>query len=1432
MKNIRHILFTILAVIIGFYCALLIVLNIPFFRTHLTNWSTKLLSNELACKITVQDINVGLFNRIVLQNLCVYDQNQNKLLTADAITAKVDLIELIKGNVKFEQLLILNSRTNIYKNSQDGEYNFEYLKDVFKPSKEDTPKAVISFDDITIKNSEIYISNTYIAQKADSLFDKNHICISNLNTSISLCLNNNNASHVSLHYLNCKEQSGIEIKNAQLSLLKQKEGIYADRILVETPHSIISNVKPISIKFDDTQNNDFLSHLSCGALLIDAKIGSKDLAYFSKIWNNLNDKFEIQVDIKKEDDLIEVEKVSVQSKNIKVLSNALYSTIDKSYSVDFVNASISSDCLQEITNFSKNKNKVLLQKLGAISYSGKLRCNDSIRLVGSLHTSLGNIDEQIVWNTKKQVLTYKIDAPSFDLQNFVSFPLSTKGLSCNGQGSWDKELKSLRFDASLKALHFNNKSYRDINLESNWENNIINWKLHSTDKNIDGFIVGNSFFDGKSVKKITLNSKVNNFSVSYILDKNPNKISSIQGDFSAQFKSILPLELDSKISVAHLNITQDTTNYSIPKLDVEVTPKSMAITSDIGVLQISAPLNLKFLKEDAYFILSKIVPNFFNKAEIQSNRTWKLYGKLYDGNLLSNLLGLPIKIKGSSSIETIFHADNNKRSYASILLPELVWKNQILKNIEGYIEYNDKLFSSILKCEKQIGNHNIHFELNADNKNDRINTNLYWNDKKGDERKGAICLQHEISKQQIKTNILPTTFALSDTLWHIDRGSLLLKDGSINIDGLKLHHNNQMLYLKGKISDHDTLKTSLKNIDLKYVMNLVNFHAVDFSGPINGNINFSKRKGNLFLDAELNSPLFIFNTANMGKLDLLGSYDFTNKLISLDGKMNDKGKKTFVIGYVDLYNKTLLLDVESKNSNITFLNPYITGIIDHLEGNVSGDIRIFGPLKHIDFIGKEKVNGKFRLLPTNVYYSIQDGIVDISPGSFSFNNVVCKDERDGTAHVNASITHTHLKDLRYKVEANTKNLLLFSTCPEMNLPFKTTVFANSAIHLNGYKNNLHTTLDVEPTEGTTFSYSLDNDSKVEQLGFISFVSPEANKNKETDEENNKSTPNLYLDINLNVTPSTKFTIVTDSKSNDALTTEGYGIITANYYNKGNLQLFGNYTVDNGVYKMNLQNFIHKNFTIQKGSNINFTGVPQDGNIDLQAIYTLNSVPLEDLNLSNSQLSSTEVNCLLNLKGKLNEPTISFDIDLPKINDDEKNMVKQLISNEQDLNRQVLYLLSIGRFYNPNFEEQETSDNTTQSQMAMYSFLSNTFSNQINNMISSALGSSNWTIGTNLSTGAVGTKSMEFGGSLSGKLLHNRLIFNSKFGYREGTYYTNNFIGDFSAQYYLTPKRNISLKAYSVTNDRYFTKSSLTTQGIGIMMNKDFNKFKELFKRKK
>lgn len=271
-------------------------------------------------------------------------------------------------------------------------------------------------------------------------------------------------------------------------------------------------------------------------------------------------------------------------------------------------------------------------------------------------------------------------------------------------------------------------------------------------------------------------------------------------------------------------------------------------------------------------------------------------------------------------------------------------------------------------------------------------------------------------------------------------------------------------------------------------------------------------------------------------------------------------------------------------------------------------------------------------------------------------------------------------------------------------------------------------------------------------------------------------------------------------------------------------MFGTYNIDQGMYKLSMQEIIRKDFALNAGSTVTFAGDPYQANLDVQAVYTVNSVSLNDLSPDASLSQGTvKVNCLMNLTGSLANPDIKFDLELPTVSEEDRELVRSATSTEEQMNTQIIYLLGIGKFYTYDY-----ANNQGQSSNATSSLAFNTLSGQLNNMLSQWMDNKNWNLGANLSTGEKGWTDVEAQAILSGRLLNNRLLINGNFGYRENVLANTNFIGDFEAIWLLTRSGDFRLRAYNQTNDRYFTKSTLTTQGIGFVYKKDFDKWNELF----
>ena len=496
------------------------------------------------------------------------------------------------------------------------------------------------------------------------------------------------------------------------------------------------------------------------------------------------------------------------------------------------------------------------------------------------------------------------------------------------------------------------------------------------------------------------------------------------------------------------------------------------------------------------------------------------------------------------------------------------------------------------------------------------------------------------------------------------------------------------------------------------------------------------------------------------------------------------------------------------------------------------------------------------------YHVAKGDSVHLRPGSIQFRDITILDRYHGLdnrphmATLNGDVFFEHFQNIRYTFDITANDILGYDFHEFGDQTFYGTVFADGRVRLTGQSGLLNVDLQMTPTPGTVFTYNASSPETITDNQFITFLdsSPSFPKGTElsslTDATSwsDKSNPttslvsaegepesessedeptDMYLNFDLNITPDAQMRILMDPRSEDYITLFGSGHMRANYYNKGRFQMYGTYRVNHGNYRLSLQDIIRKEFQFERDGTIVFGGTPMNAALNLRAIYTVPGVSLNDLAVGNNfSASSVRVNCLMNIGGQAGEPRVSFDFDIPNVNEDEKQMVRALISTEEERNLQVIYLLGIGRFYTYGL-----SDNQNQTNTAMQSLLSSTLSGQLNNLLTSAIGNGNWNFGTNFSTGQLGWQDMDVEGSLSGRLLNNRLLINGTFGYRDTPVANTNFIGDFDVQWLLNKSGNVSLKAYSETNDRYFTKTALTTQGIGIQLRKDFNTLGELFHRK-
>jgi hypothetical protein len=173
----------------------------------------------------------------------------------------------------------------------------------------------------------------------------------------------------------------------------------------------------------------------------------------------------------------------------------------------------------------------------------------------------------------------------------------------------------------------------------------------------------------------------------------------------------------------------------------------------------------------------------------------------------------------------------------------------------------------------------------------------------------------------------------------------------------------------------------------------------------------------------------------------------------------------------------------------------------------------------------------------------------------------------------------------------------------------------------------------------------------------------------------------------------------------------------------------------------------------------------------------------------------------------------------------------MITSEEELSRQFLYLLVTNHFYSDlTAGTSGLSSTTATGTSAMAVTTAEMVSNQLSNMLSKI--SNDFELGFNYRPGYKDINSSEVELALSTQLLNDKVLINGNFDVAgSGRTSANNdqLIGDFDVEYKITDK--IRFKVFNRFNDPYTGKLAPYTQGFGIFYKEDFDKLSDIFKKK-
>ena len=1458
VKILKRIISIVIWTVIALNLLTAAVLRLPIVQQSVGSKVSAVLSEALGTEVSIGRVDLGFLDRIIIDDVTILDQHNLPMLNITRLSAKVDILPLTKGRISISSAQLFGAHARLWQQNAETKPNFQFVIDSLAPKDtlSHTPLD-LRINSLIIRRSSVTFDRKDVAPTPGQ-FNPQHLHVNDISAHINLPALTDDSLNVNVRKLSFREASGLDINRLSFRLAADKTHAIIEDFELQMPSSNLE-IDALTADYKMDKKGLIPGSLLYSGEIKNTNITPSDLRCFIPSLKNFQRGISVTTKFNGTDQQATIPElhIATSEQDIDINVNGWIENwnTQPAWHLEMTQVALAETSLDFLSKLIPGFPSELT-RIGNLRMTGDFsrETNGDTSLKSLIHSGAGDVDVAMAMDANRR-FSGNVQTKDIKLgQILANERLGSLSTKLHLSGLWPKDRKpDVKIDGSISQFDYKGYTYHDIKLNGEYQQGTIAGLFNIDDPNLTVQLKGEmteNLFDTSTTKskKAQLQGVISHFSPTATHLSEQFGSSVLSAELDADFTAHSVHDAQGSIRISNLNLTASE-QHEPYQLD------NMIITSgyDEGVHFISVKSDFADAEVKGHFDYKTLPQSFIN---LVASKLPTLPGLPPKQKVTDNNFNLRLLLSKTDWLKRFFNVDLTLNQPISLSarvndktddifldgeLPSFAYNGAWYANGNIHISSPADTLNCDLNIQKLMDDgQQMGINLMAHAANNNINTSLSWDNNNPDQQQSGnlntiIRLYQNLTGQpEAQFRVQPSHIILNNSTWDIEPSDILYHKNYLLVDHFAVHRGTQHIIIDGIASENlsDSLIVDLNEVEVAYILDLVNFHSVEFSGKATGRATARSLFHNFAAHANLRVGQFKFEKGRMGTLYADADWNQEKEQIDISAVADDGPEaQTIINGYISPVHNTINLDIRADGTYIEFMHNFTKSFLSHITGHAEGYARLAGTLDNINLTGNLVVDGEATVAPLNTTYQLKRDTVVMIPDEIELHNMVVVDRDGHQGIVSGGIHHKHLTSLSYDLNVIADNLLAYDFTDFGESTFYGTVYASGEVGIHGHGNEVTIDCDVTPQKNSIFVYNAATPDALASQEFIEWednasdVSPSSHANSASRATNT----DIYINFLINTTPDATLNLLMDADTKDYITLNGEGAIRATYHNKGAFNMFGTYTVEQGTYGITIQNIIKKNFTFNQGGTIVFGGDPYQAALNLQAVYTVNGVSLSDLNIGNSFSSNTiRVNCLMNIGGQPVNPQVSFDLEMPTVNADEQQMIRSIINGQQEMNQQVVYLLAIGRFYNQganNANDQQT-DRTS---LAMQSFLSGTLSTQINTLLGQLIKNNNWNFGANISTGNEGWHNAEYEGIINGRMLNNRLIFSGQFGYRDNaTKATPSFIGDFDLQYLLFPNGNLAMKVYNQTNDRYFTRSSLNTQGIGIIMKKDFNSLRDLF----
>ena len=1420
-------------------------------QTRITRHIANVLSEKLNTRISVGRVDIRFFKKLYLEDILIEDQSSDTLLYAELLTATIDTFRIKKQILQIDELSFSGNHMKLNRDTADN-FNFSFIfQAIGEQSSEKKNNWFIQCNSFHFEGMNIEYFD-YYAQDAKSVFVEDlNLDVRGFKSvadSVSFRINQlvmNDGKNLELNKLNANVTIKAKEINIQKGNLESRYSAISDAsIRLELPTQNDTVQTPLNLDFKIGKSK--VSFRELGLLLPGFKGMDQLVEISGQIYGNINDLKgkNIQLNTGQETSAV-LDFYINEPRNPESMYLFLDLKESQTSFSDLANIRLPDDYKYRYLSFPEG-----FYEAGLLNFTGNFSgfLSDFVTF-GTLESQMGTLKTDILVTPEKSGnIFYR---GNLSTQNFRLDELFNKNylgeLTFSGSvdGNYNTKSKNVSgiFKGDISRIDLYNYAYTDIKFDGILRDKMFDGLLSMNDPNLKFSFLG----------QVDFNNEMPDFdfmlSVERALPGNLNLSKTFPKaemafDVNANFRGNKVDNIDGSIEIGEGYYKNRNGEINLGGMSLKTSQQndkdSLTFRSDFLDVDIEGDYHFRSLFTTLVQTFNRFVPAYpidVKQKELGNTFSYKL--SIKEINNLADIIvpGLkidkPFLLYGKVNSETDnFELEGSIPGirYNNLIGRDIFIGNKIIENT-----YNSKFRFGEIHLANEMNLYN--FKIDSRVTNNVIDNAISWSNYdevtySGDIRTHTVFTKSATDKYaHIQVSGKDSKIFIADTVWNITPFEITIDSTDVLVSGFNLMNKNQRLAISGTVrkDQTDLLRLQFMNINLQHLGTYLKTN-LEFTGIANGTIGFSGLMDEPMFLSDMTIQDLRYRDSKLGNISLTSKWNSQQSWIDSELKVLD-GDRTRLqaFGSYKPSTNTMNFDANLDSVPLIILETVMGNSFSNIHGYGSGKVNIGGTTDKVLLNGALMgTNAGLTIDVTQIPYSFSDSVYFIND-TILFNNILVSDDKNNRGRFNGTIVHENFNNMNYDLKMTSNKIRAMNTSPRDNEQFYGVAVVSGQLDITGKGTVVNLNGSVTSLQGTEVNISMEGENEVEKYDFISFVTPESTEESDFYKISTSPSSEINMSMAIEATPEAKVQLIYNSQIGDIIKAQGEGILIFEMNPEGEIFLSGNYHPTKGDYLFTLQNVINKRFTIQQGGSIVWSGDPYNANIDLSAVYKLKA-SLYDLMYDDynniSQNQRVQVECIIHLKDELANPTISFDINLPNIETQVKDVVQQYFSTEDDLNKQILSLIVMGKFYVPEYkrgiyEAQNTNMfGTTASEL---------FSNQLSNWLSQI--DENWDVGINYRPGNNVTDD-EIELALSTQIFNDRVTLNGNIGNNVNQYTGNSsqIVGDFEINVKLVPSGKLQFKAYNRSNNNLIYETAPYTQGIGLSVTEEYNTFGELLRK--